>query len=203
MSSVFGTAGALLALILALGCLWARRELIGSRKGRLVLGLGVVLLPLTISGGGVAVGVQRSSETAFCVSCHSMEAYGKSLFVDGGDSLAAAHYQQRLVPRETACFVCHTNYAMFGDVKAKMNGLLHVWVHYTGQTPDNIELYEPYPNHNCLYCHDDARGFLEIAEHREQASALRRDERSCLFCHDVAHDREGVLEGRFWSPEAL
>ena len=50
-------------------------------------------------------------------------------------ALTAVHYQNRLVDRETVCYSCHKDYAMFGDVKAKLNGLRHVWAHYIAGVP--------------------------------------------------------------------
>ena len=95
-----------------------------------------------------------------------MQSYGKSLFVDNRKALPAVHFQDRLVDRDNACFACHTDYAMFGDVKAKLNGLKHVYVHYLGKVPEKMELYQPYPNYNCLHCHEDARGFVEAPAHQ-------------------------------------
>lgn len=64
--------------------------------------------------------MQRSKSTAFCLSCHIMGPYGKSLHVDDPAYLAAAHYQNHRVSADEACHTCHTNYAMFGTFKAKM-----------------------------------------------------------------------------------
>jgi cytochrome c-type protein NapC len=187
-----------LVLLLAL----TAGPLSGSYAGRLLLLCGLVLLPLLVSGTGTVMGVRRSSSTEFCLSCHTMEPYGKSLFVDNPQALAAVHYQRRLISREQTCFACHTDYALFGNVKAKMNGLRHVWVYYFGQVPERPALYQPYPNYNCLHCHDDARGYLESPDHRPLVAALASGERSCLSCHRVAHDPQAVGEGaRFWVGE--
>ena len=59
-----------------------------------------------------------------------MQRHGKSLFADNKQALAAVHYQNREVDRDTVCYSCHKDYALFGDVTAKMNGLRHVWAHY-------------------------------------------------------------------------
>lgn len=176
----------------------AAGQLTAQRTGKLLLFGGLVLLPLAVTGGGVAVGMRQSSQTEFCLSCHEMEPYGKSLFVDSPESLVAAHYQQRLITRDSTCYACHTDYALFGDAKAKFNGLRHVWVHYFGTTPEKLQTYQPYPNYNCLHCHDDARGYLEVASHQEIREELQRGTRSCLTCHDVAHDLEKARTGPYW-----
>jgi cytochrome c-type protein NapC len=69
--------------------------------------------------------------------------------------LAAAHFQNHRVPADEACYTCHTNYAMFGGMKAKIGGLRHIYVYYLGKPPQpaDIKLYEPYNNRECLHCH--------------------------------------------------
>jgi cytochrome c-type protein NapC len=178
----------------------AADRLAGSTAGRLAMLLGVFVLPALSLVGGATQAYSESSSTTFCLSCHEMTAHGRSLFVDDPTALAAVHYQKRLVDRDEACFACHTNYAMFGDVDAKINGLRHVWVHYFGDIPEPeaLELYEPYPNANCLHCHDDARSYLEASGHQGQFEALSAGERSCLSCHTTSHDLEAVGQGRLW-----
>jgi cytochrome c-type protein NapC len=168
------------------------------RWGRLALLIGIVALPLLVSAGSVSSGVRESSRTRFCLSCHEMQRYGMSLFADNRTALAAAHYQNRLVERDSTCYSCHTDYAMFGDVKAKLNGLRHVWVHYFKKVPEKISLYQPYPSSNCLHCHEDARRFVEAASHRPILGALYDGSTSCLGCHNVAHDMKAVEAHQLW-----
>ena len=84
---------------------------------------------------------------------------------------------------------------------SKLNGLKHVWVHFAGDVPTDMKLYQPYTNNNCLHCHDDARSYVDLPEHREKLKALAEDKESCLSCHEVVHDKAAVKEGRFWLPE--
>lgn len=177
---------------------WMSPNLATHRLGRILILAAVLLVPTATVGTGVVVGMHQSSSTTFCLSCHEMERHGKSLFVDNGAALAAVHYQKRLIPRDQTCYACHTDYAMFGDIKAKMNGLKHVWVHYVNGAPDKLALYAPYPNYNCLHCHEDARSYLEVAAHQPIAAALSSGERSCLTCHAVAHDQAGVDANNYW-----
>jgi cytochrome c-type protein NapC len=174
------------------------RPLAGQTVGRVVLLVGILALPLLLSVGNISYGVHESSTTHFCLSCHEMQRHGKSLFADNRQALAAVHYQNRLVDRETVCYSCHKDYAMFGDVKAKLNGLRHVWAHYIAGVPKKIELYQPYPNSNCLHCHDDSRRFLEGVAHRPIAGALAAGTTSCLSCHRIAHDMAKVDADELW-----
>jgi cytochrome c-type protein NapC len=170
----------------------------GTTVGRVVLLVGLVALPLLLSAGNISYGVRESSTTRFCLSCHEMQRHGRSLFADNRQALAAVHYQNRLVDRETVCYSCHKDYALFGDVTAKLNGLRHVWAHYVAGVPEKITLYRPYPNSNCLHCHDDARRFVEGVAHRPVANALYAGTTSCLSCHRIAHDLAKVDANELW-----
>lgn len=169
-----------------------------TRWGRTALMVGLLALPLLLSAGSISYGLHESSRTSFCLSCHEMQKYGKSLFADNRAALSAVHYQNRFVDRDRTCYTCHADYAMFGDVKAKLNGLRHVWVHYFGTIPRTMALYEPYPSANCLHCHDDARRFLEAAPHQAVLNALYAGKVSCLACHTVAHDLTMVKADTLW-----
>jgi cytochrome c-type protein NapC len=193
--------GLVLALLLAALAVIGYRQLAGTPWGRLGLLVAAALLPVSVSLANLQSGVAESSRTRFCLRCHEMQPHGRSLFADDRRALAAFHYQNRLVDRDTACFSCHTDYALFGDVKAKLNGLRHVWVHYLGTVPDRFELYQPYPNRNCLHCHEDARRFLENPAHKPVMAQVQRGETSCLTCHKVAHDLDKVRGGALWQAE--
>ncbi len=172
--------------------------LAAQRVGRVVLLVGLVGVPILLSAGNLSYGVVESSKTTFCLSCHEMQRHGKSLFVDDKQALAAVHYQNRLVDRETTCYTCHKDYGLFGDAKAKLNGLRHVWAHYVTGVPQTLALYQPYPNANCLHCHEDARRFLENPPHKPVREALQSGAMSCLACHRVAHDMKKVDAHSFW-----
>jgi cytochrome c-type protein NapC len=169
-----------------------------NRWGRTALMVGLLALPLLLSAGNLSYGFHQSGRTDFCLSCHEMQRYGRSLFVDNSAALSAVHYQNRLVDRDSTCYMCHADYAMFGDVRAKLNGLRHVWVHYFGKIPEKMALYQPYPSANCLHCHDDARRFLEAPPHRSVLDALYTGKVSCLACHTVAHDLKSVRADQLW-----
>lgn len=194
MMIILGSVIGLLAVIAA-----TTGPLISHRNGRWLLLFALAIVPLVLSGATLTVGMHESTRTSFCMGCHEMEPYGKSLFVDKPEALSAMHYQKRLVDRDSACFTCHTDYAMFGNAKAKLNGLRHVWVHYLGTVPKKIELYQPYPNSNCLHCHDDSRLFLEKPAHVKQQEALLQGTVSCTSCHSIVHDLEAAKTGPFWS----
>lgn len=197
MLRIFALTSLILALASTLVLLLLHRRLVVRHAGRIALALGAVALPglALLASAGHAYTV--SSSTEFCLQCHEMRDHGKSLFVDDRASMAAVHYQKRLIARDRTCFECHTDYAMFGDVKAKMNGLRHVWVHFLGEVPAEFELYAPYPNSNCLHCHEDGRAYLEATPHHGRFAALSSGELSCLTCHR-GHDLDKARQGPYW-----
>ena len=148
---------------------------------------------------------EHSKSTKFCLSCHIMEPYGQSLRVDDPTHLAAAHFQNHRVPPDEACYTCHTNYAMFGGMKAKLGGLKHIYVYYlaTPPAPEDIKLYEPFNNRECLHCHAGARSFEEGAVHTADPDllpAIKANKLSCLSsgCHETVHDVKTLKKQKFW-----
>lgn len=182
--SVLGLVLTILSLILA-----RSRE---SMVWKLLAFLSFCLFPVIVAGAVVRQDFHMMKRVDFCGGCHVMEPYVGSLTVDDDEPLSSVHYRNNYVSQETACYGCHTSYAMFGDVQAKINGLRHVWVFLTQAEVDSIALYEPYSNDNCLYCHGPAERFQRYKKHEKEKDFLERvqtGELSCLKsgCHDVGH----------------
>jgi cytochrome c nitrite reductase small subunit len=175
-----------------------RPQLSRHRIGQSLIFLAFVPLPLLTFVGGLQQHVELSKQTEFCVSCHVMRPYGESLLIDDDTYIPAAHYQNRRVPSDKACFTCHTTYTMYGDWSAKFRGLRHLWVNYIGTVPTKPELYGPYQNRECLHCHAGARSFEENEMHSDDREALTNDETSCLDCHDFTHSTENLCEQPKW-----
>jgi cytochrome c-type protein NapC len=182
-----------------------RPGLTATGGGKILAFFVLFALPLLCLATGFSAELDRSKSTQFCLSCHIMEPYGQSLHVDDPFHLAAAHFQNHRVPPDEACYTCHTNYAMFGGVKAKLGGLRHLYVYYLGKPPKpaDIKLYEPYNNRECLHCHAGARSFEEGAVHIADPTlllAIKSNKVSCLSsgCHQVVHDVATLGEQKFW-----
>lgn len=172
-----------------------RPAITASRAGK-ILAFGVLFfLPLFSLVAGMDNEMERSKSTAFCLSCHIMESYGKSLHIDDASYLAAAHFQNHRVPVGEACYTCHTNYAMFGSFKAKIGGLRHLYVYYLKEQPlpQNIKLHDAFNNRECLHCHLGARSFEQGATHNADPAtlpAIKANTLSCISsgCHDTVHN---------------
>jgi cytochrome c-type protein NapC len=163
-----------------------RPALARDAGGKIFAFLALFVLPVFVGVVGTAEHLEQSRSTGFCVSCHVMEPFGQSLEAD------PPHFQNNRVPRDEACYSCHTDYTMYGNVAAKWRGLRHVWVNYLSgpPAPEEIRLYTPFHNRECLYCHARARSFEEFPVHSapETMASLVANETSCLLCHTVAHE---------------
>ncbi len=185
----------ILAAIALIVLLVLRPSLTAVRGGRILAFLAFLVLPVLATAMGISAHLEQSKSTEFCLSCHVMEPYGRSLQVDDETWLPAQHFQNNRVPRDRACFTCHADYTMFGDAKAKLRGLRHVYVNYLGDIPEKIQLYEAYNNRECLHCHAGARSFEESDLHKEMRADQGSNTTSCLECHDAVHN-VGELEGK-------
>jgi cytochrome c-type protein NapC len=185
--------------------LTVRPSITTTRAGKILAFLLLFFLPIFCGVMGVSDEMDRSKTTAFCLSCHTMESFGESLYIDDPNHLPAAHFQNHRVPADEACYTCHTDYAMFGTLKVKMYGLKHVYIYYLGTAPapQDVKLYDPYNNRECLHCHLGARSFEEGATHNADPAtlpAIKSNKLSCISsgCHDVVHDIAHLKDAKFW-----
>lgn len=197
-SLTVGFTAIVLVTVALIALLVLRPSLVAARGGRVLAFLSLFILPLLVTGMGTSAQMERSKSTHFCLSCHVMEPYGKSLLVDDPSYVPARHFQNNRVPRDEVCFTCHTNYTLFGDYKAKLRGLRHIYVNYIGTIPKQIKLYEPYNNRECLHCHGGARTFEENDVHSSIRADLGKNTTSCLECHDKIHNVHGLANVKMW-----
>jgi cytochrome c-type protein NapC len=161
------------------------------------------LFPMVVASMGASQHMERSTHTAFCLSCHIMEPYGKSLYIDDPSYVPAAHFQNARIPRDGACYTCHTDYVLYGSIRAKVRGLRHVYVQYLGQAKAPLQLYNPYNNRECLHCHAGARSFEQGAVHTADASimaGIKANQISCISsgCHEHIHNVAHLSGMTFW-----
>jgi nitrate/TMAO reductase-like tetraheme cytochrome c subunit len=185
------------AILLFVGIL--RPDFGRGRLGRMQAFASLFIVPGLVTALATSRHLEQAKSTEFCGSCHVMDPYIETLHADA-EWLPTVHYQNGWVPRDQACFSCHTTYTMFGDVEAKMKGLKHVLVNYFGTIPEEIELYEPYRNRECLSCHGGSRRLLEDDMHAEVILAADPEEVSCLECHDEIHPLDELAETPRWEP---
>jgi cytochrome c-type protein NapC len=180
----------------------ARPSLTGTRAGKILAFVAFCALPVFCGAWGASEHFERSKQTSFCLSCHVMEPYGRSLYVDDAAHIPAAHFQNHRIPADEACYTCHTDYAMYGSIRVKLHGLRHVYVQYFSKPMDPIQLYSPFNNRECLHCHAGARSF-EDDTHMAMMDPLKSNQLSCISsgCHDTVHAVETLNKAKFWRPQ--
>ena len=192
--------------ILLVATIAFRPSLTATRGGKQFAFVVYLLLPVVVASMGASEHMERSKQTQFCLSCHVMDPYGRSLYIDDAVYVPAAHFQNARIPRDEACYTCHTDYVMYGSIFAKLRGLRHVYVQYLGTIPKAIQLYSPYNNRECLHCHAGARSFEEGAVHSADPSimaSIKSDQLSCFTsgCHENVHAVAHLSELKFWEPK--
>jgi hypothetical protein len=83
--------------------------------------------------------------------------------------------------------------------------LRHVYIQYLGKIPkpEDIHLYSPFNNRECLHCHNGARSFVEATPHHKTPELLDMmisNQKSCMSskCHDTVHDVDTLADAKMW-----
>jgi cytochrome c nitrite reductase small subunit len=159
----------------------------GRRK--LLLLVVLVLVPGLLSLVTAMLSFSNAKTVDFCSSCHVMGPWHEDMMNPESESLASMHFQRRWIQKDQ-CYTCHADYDFLGPMTAKIKGMRHVMAWYVGYD-ENIQLYEPFPNANCMQCHGDAALFLESPSHDLMMEEILSGEESCVDCHEVIHDIPG------------
>jgi len=156
-------------------------------RGWLLVSIGLV--PTMVAFLSFAHGLEGSTTVAACGSCHVMGPYVSDLHNVKSDTLAATHFKNRYI-QEHQCYTCHSDYGLAGTLRAKVEGLGHVWRYSTGTYVLPIKIAKPYSNLRCLSCHGQSQKFLNAGGHpKEEIPNLMSGSTSCLECHGPAHPR--------------
>ena len=192
----------LAAVNLGINAVLVRRpETAATVGGRVLALVALFVLPGLLLLGGANLHYKQAQTTEFCLSCHAIKPFRDSLFVDDARFLPASHFQNKRIPADRACYACHTDYTMFGDVDDKLRGVRHVWHNFWGTASAPIQLYEPYPNRACFQCHQGARSYEEQIEHAPFKEKLLTGANSCLMCHNLVHEVDKLDRFGSWNPE--
>jgi cytochrome c-type protein NapC len=194
--------GGAAAAILVWYLLW-RPPLVRSTRLLLLLGLGI--LPIGAAATGNVQGFEATKSRKFCGSCHVMALHKEDSDNLNSHSLASRHGRNPMFGEEN-CYDCHADYGMFGTMITKMGGMRHVWLYYTQyrhvpieQAKSSIKLLAPYRNDNCMQCHstrDDL--WQKVPDHRASLEDVRTGRVSCAGagCHGLAHPFFRPAEGK-------
>ncbi|MGD0429438.1 MAG: NapC/NirT family cytochrome c [Candidatus Acidiferrales bacterium] len=194
--------GLVLLTIGLTGLFLARPSITAGLTGKILAFVALCVLPALCIAAGMSTHMQRSEQTQFCISCHAMENYGKSLYVDDPSALPAQHFQNHRVPPDMACYSCHTDYTIYGPFKDKLKGMTRIYMQYVSTPPNPITIPGGFKNAQCLHCHLGARAFEENPVHAAMMDSLKSEQTSCLTsgCHDTVHHASQVDHLKMWRP---
>lgn len=154
-------------------------------KLRLLFALAVA--PLLLVMATVELSFKRAESVTFCSSCHTMTPWVEDMRDPASDALAARHFRNRWIAHDQ-CYTCHVDYDFLGPVQAKIDGVRHIVAYYTGLgVGRSIRLYKPFPNENCLQCHELALGFVKNPIHAKRMPQIQANQLSCIKCHKEIH----------------
>ena len=131
----------------------------------------------------------QAKDPEFCGSCHLMQPKLADIRNPESDNLAAIHTQRGFIQHEQ-CYTCHSDYHMFGTATTKMRGMKHLWADLFHEGQTTATLYTPFPNSNCLQCHNGKRRFEENVMHSDILADLKSNKTACTECHDNLHPKQ-------------
>ncbi|MDQ7823258.1 MAG: NapC/NirT family cytochrome c [Candidatus Eremiobacteraeota bacterium] len=132
--------------------------------------------------------IEWTSKTSFCMKCHEMR-----------ETLGELEHSSHWINRsgyQVHCRECHITPGTAGMVKAKMNGLREVAVHFAEQPSKHQEkwrarrlelrekLAKELPQQNCTRCHDLAT-MVPSTKEAVKAHDTITGKMRCLDCHSV------------------
>ena len=202
---MLGLTGVLVTLVVLTitlaGVFLVRPSITAGATGKILAFIGLCVLPALCIGAGMSFHMRRSQQTAYCISCHSMETHGQSLHVLDQSYIPAQHFQNHLVPPKEACYTCHTDYTMYGPLKDKLKGLRYVYMEYVSTPPATIHIDGKYSNLQCLHCHAGTRDFEANLNHMAPMGSLETNQISCISsgCHATIHNASEVAHLKMWT----
>jgi len=164
-----------------------RRKQIASAASQWLLFIGICIMPLPVMLLGSAVGLEQAKDISFCRHCHVMQPFVEDMQDPASDRLAAVHFKNRYIQRDH-CYVCHTDYGLFGTLEAKLAGVGHVWKESTGSYAVPVRIARPYRFTICLDCHAESAKFNAVRDHQGLLPKVLAGEASCTAsCHRSSH----------------
>src|SRR5262249_21758802 len=116
----------------------------------------------------------------------SMKEYIDDLKDANSESLAAIHFKNKYIP-SNQCYQCHTQYGINGTFEAKKAGTIDVYKYFTRTFHKPLKMRSPYPNDDCLKCHNEAPKFQMQELHVISKDTILSGETKCMDCHKETH----------------
>ena len=178
--------GVVAAIVLIVFVLVFRRRYIAAAASQWMLFIGICVMPLPVMLLGSAVGLERAKDVSFCRQCHVMRQFVADMEDPQSERLAAVHFKNRYIQR-SHCYVCHTDYGLFGTMEAKLAGVGHIWKESTGSFTLPVRIARPYQFMICLDCHAQSAKFDRVPKHKDLVLKVARGEAGCTSCHGSSH----------------
>lgn len=197
LSSPLAAVAVVAAALSALLVIWflLRRPQL-TRGTKLILLLGIGVLPLATATTGNVAGYEATKSRQFCGSCHVMSPYRDDSNDRTSKSLASRHARNELFGHDN-CYGCHADYGMFGTITTKMGGMRHVYEYifnYRNMSLEearvSIHIRKPFLNSTCMHCHStEGPTWNAVKEHASTLPRIRAGSLSCASegCHGPAH----------------
>jgi len=187
-------AAVLLAIAIVMYVLGFLKRRADELRAKQFLFFGFCALPIPAMLLTGAIGLDQSKAVRFCAECHEMAPFIQDMRNPRSKTLAAMHYKNRYIQRDH-CWPCHTDYGVFGGVKAKLRGFRHLYKHSTRTYDLPICKPAPYQFSICLNCHADSLLFKE--SHKRFTEAEMNKEGGCTrgVCHELAHPAPATRDG--------
>lgn len=186
LAKALALAMALAAIALIVFAVAARRRQLSEFQARSLLVVGTCVLPLPVMMMSTAVGLEQAKDIDFCRSCHAMRPFVEDMRSAQSPRLAAVHFKNQYI-QEDHCYVCHTDYGLFGTVEAKVGGMAHIWREVAGTYQLPIAVKGRYRYTICLNCHGQSLKFVEQKEHAGVIDKTLAGQSRCTDCHDLSH----------------
>ena len=178
--------GVVVAMVLIVYVILFRRREIATAASQWLLFIGICIMPLPMMLLGTAVGLEQAKDITFCQHCHVMRDFVDDMQSPESDRLAAVHFKNRYIQRNH-CYVCHTDYGLFGTMEAKLAGVGHIWKDTTGSYTMPVKIARPYRFTICLDCHGGSAKFDAVPQHRGLLPRVLSGEVRCTSCHRPSH----------------
>jgi hypothetical protein len=135
---------------------------------------------------GTAIGMEQAKDVSFCQDCHVMKRFVNDMKNPGDTRLAALHFKNRYIQRDH-CYICHTDYGLFGTMEAKTAGLGHIWKETIGSYSLPVKIRRPYRFTICLDCHAQSVKFEGVQAHQGLVPKIQSGDAECTACHGLSH----------------
>jgi nitrate/TMAO reductase-like tetraheme cytochrome c subunit len=175
---------------------WLVRRPALTHATKLLLLLGIGVLPIAMATTGNVAGYEATKTRTFCGSCHVMTPYSADSHDPNSVTLAARHARNAMFGDDN-CYTCHADYGMIGTITTKLGGLRHVYeyvFHYHQMSLEEarakIHIRHPFQNATCMQCHSTRDPlWAAVKEHASLLGRLRDGTVSCASagCHGPAH----------------